>query len=187
MPPWGLYVHVPFCGAICPYCDFNVHLRRELPWEAFTEALLAELDFAADHEFAGAPALHSIYFGGGTPSLAPPALFDAVIARAKARFGLSPGAEISLEAMPKTLSPQTLAGYAAAGVNRLSLGWQSTHDHLLRTLGRQHRAADSAIALQQVRDAGFVNVSLDLIFAVPGQSAADSAADVAALIAAAPQ
>ena len=186
MQRWGLYIHVPFCTSICPYCDFNVYKRRHINWRAFGHALVAELQYAASHEFAGAPPLYSVYFGGGTPSLAPPELIAQVIDAARGHFGVQGAAEITLEANPGTVDAQRLAGYADAGVNRLSLGWQSTHNRLLKRLGRAHSAADSEQALYQARAAKLHNISLDLIFAVPTQTEQECAQDVQRIVQHAP-
>jgi oxygen-independent coproporphyrinogen-3 oxidase len=187
MHPWGLYVHIPYCTTLCPYCDFNVHIDRQPPWEAFTQALLQDMAHHAARSFAGAPPLNSIYFGGGTPSLCPPHYIATVIDAAARTWGLQKGAEITLEANPQRVSQVSFAGYRSAGINRISLGWQSTHNRLLKVLGRQHSAADSAAALAQARAAGITALSLDLIFAVPSQALADCRADLEKIVALRPE
>jgi len=181
--PFALYVHVPWCRHVCPYCDFNVYASSAPPEGEYTAALVAELAaHTARPPFAGRSA-GSVYLGGGTPSLfsgdAIATLLDAVPRGAEA--------EVTLEANPGTVSRGTLAAYRAAGVNRLSLGAQSFHPPLLATLGRDHTPNDTRRAVDTARAAGFDNVSLDLIYAVPGQTLAHCEADLAAATALAPE
>jgi oxygen-independent coproporphyrinogen-3 oxidase len=183
---FGLYVHVPWCRHVCPYCDFNVHASARPPEDEYTATLLNELDAWADRApFAGRRA-GSVYVGGGTPSLFSPAAIARVLDAAARRCGLEAGAEVTLEANPGTVTAATLAGYRAAGVNRLSLGVQSFQPRLLRTLGRDHTAGDADAAVEAARAAGIGDVSLDLIFAVPGGTLADWRADLERAIALAP-
>jgi oxygen-independent coproporphyrinogen-3 oxidase len=185
-PAFALYVHVPWCRHVCPYCDFNVQARREIPEADDTAALGAELDaWAVQPPFAGAR-IGSVFFGGGTPSLYSPAAVGAVLQRAAARFGLEAGAEVTLEANPGGLDDARLRGFRAAGVNRLSLGAQSFDDAVLRTLGRDHTAADVHAAAAAARAAGFADLSLDLIFGVPGETPAQWARDLEQAIALGP-
>lgn len=182
--PLGLYLHIPYCRSICPYCDFNAHVEKTPPWEALTDAMCAEMQAHAQL-FSGP--LISVYFGGGTPSLMPPQYVAKLLAHAQKLFGLQPDAEITLEANPGKLDMQTFAALRHTGVNRISMGWQSTHNHLLRLLGRGHSAEQSDQAYQMARAAGFTNISLDLIFAVPGQTLAQLATDLQRVIALAPE
>jgi len=168
---FGVYVHVPYCRRICPYCDFNVHIARRADWEGLARGMGAEL-VARSAPFAGLLA-SSLYFGGGTPSLAPVALLDGVREAVAARFGLAADAEVTVEVDPATLARDGFAALRRLGVTRVSLGWQSTHDRLLRVLGRGHAALESREAYEGARAAGFEDVSIDLIFAVPGQTMAD--------------
>ncbi|MGF1624624.1 MAG: radical SAM family heme chaperone HemW [Alphaproteobacteria bacterium] len=170
--PAGLavYVHWPFCVAKCPYCDFNSHVRDRVDGDAFGRALLAELDhFAA--ETAGRT-VTSLFFGGGTPSLMAPAAVAAVIDRVAARWPVAADLEVTLEANPGSVEAGRLAGYRAAGVNRVSLGVQSLDDAALRFLGRKHDAGEARAA---VALAGrlFDRFSFDLIYTLPGQSLQD--------------
>ena len=139
---FGLYVHVPWCRRICPYCDFNVHAATEPPAMQYAAAVATELAaHAADPRWTGRRA-RSVYLGGGTPSLFPPEAIAALLGAVTRSFGLVDGAEVTLEANPGTVSRDRLGGYRAAGVNRLSLGAQSFHPLHLATLGRDHDAAD---------------------------------------------
>ncbi len=168
-PGFGLYVHWPFCRAKCPYCDFNSHVAADIDHRRWAEAFLREIDRYADE--VGPRRLDSIYFGGGTPSLMAPATVEAVIGRASSRFRPTPDIEITLEANPTSVEAERLAGFRAAGVNRLSLGIQSLHDQALRFFGREHTAAEALAALE-VAARLFARISFDLIYARPGQTLA---------------
>jgi oxygen-independent coproporphyrinogen III oxidase len=182
--PFALYVHVPWCRHICPYCDFNVHAAATPPEDEYVAALVAEMEAHAPWHGRGAK---SVYVGGGTPSLFSPAALARMLGAVARVFGIVDGAEITLEANPGTVDCDTLAGYRATGVNRLSLGAQSFDARHLRTLGRDHGPDDTRAAVEAARDAGFANVSLDLIFAVPGETADDWERDLAAAIALGPE
>ena len=190
-PPVALYVHVPFCRSLCPYCDFVVYAGRDAVGPGnqvarFMSAALRELDLRADEldaafgppGTADRPPLATLYLGGGTPSLLAAADVEALIGRVRDRYGLDAGAEISLEANPGPDDRGDLAGFARAGVNRLSLGAQSLDDRELRALGRRHRAADVTEAVRAARSAGIARVSLDLLYDVPRQRLATWAASV---------
>ena len=166
-PELALYVHWPFCVSKCPYCDFNSHVRASVDEAAHRDALLAEIA----HEAAVTPGhrLTSIFFGGGTPSLMSPATVAAVIDRAAALWPVAPGVEITLEANPTSVEAARFAGFAAAGVNRVSLGLQALDDAALAFLGRPHDLAQGLAALD-VAQASFPRVSFDLIYARPDQS-----------------
>lgn len=179
MEPFALYVHVPYCRHVCPYCDFNVQAAAEPPERPYVTALSTELAAWAARPPWPARRVKSVYLGGGTPSLFSPGAIADVLTAVRDRFGLAPDAEITLEANPGTVTPASLAGYAAAGVNRLSLGAQSFHSGLLRVLGRDHSPDDTRAALAAAHAAGFSNRSLDLIFAVPGETLADWQHDLA--------
>ncbi len=171
--PFALYVHVPWCRHVCPYCDFNVYAHARPPEDAYTATLVRELAaWAATPPFAGGR-IASIYVGGGTPSLFSPAAIARLLDAAASTFGVESGAEITLEANPGTVTRETLGGHRRAGVNRLSLGAQSFTPRLLTALGRDHGPDDVVAATTAARDAGLDNVSLDLIFAVPGSTLAD--------------
>jgi oxygen-independent coproporphyrinogen III oxidase len=182
---FGVYVHIPFCRAVCPYCDFNVYVKKGARWQQLEDALVRELAGRAP-TFAG-QTVRSIYFGGGTPSLAPAPLVQAVLSRVRQLFPMASAPEITLEVDPGTLDVRGLAERRELGVTRLSLGWQSSHDRLLRRLGRSHSADESRTVFNDARAAGFDNVSIDLIFAVPGQSMDDLERDLDAVTAMAPE
>ncbi|MFB0611434.1 radical SAM family heme chaperone HemW [Aurantiacibacter poecillastricola] len=164
----ALYIHWPFCLAKCPYCDFNSHVRDSVDVSAWQTALLADLRHEA--ETAGGEALHSIFFGGGTPSLMPPALVETLLTEAERLWGFEPGIEITLEANPSSVEASNFAALAGAGVNRVSLGLQSLDDTALSFLGRLHNASEGLRALETAQHV-FDRVSFDLIYALPGQSA----------------
>ena len=181
----GLYVHVPFCVSRCAYCDFNSTAIADPPWHRWQAAVCAELRVRAP-TFTDRK-LQSIYFGGGTPSLVPKTVMAQILETAKATFSWRQQCEITVEANPADLD---IGGYEALrtlGVNRLSIGWQSSDSRVLQVLGRRHGPADGALAVQRARRAGFENVSVDLIFAVPGQTLADLGNDVEAVLAAQPE
>jgi oxygen-independent coproporphyrinogen-3 oxidase len=166
----GLYLHIPFCRRKCPYCDFFSGPASTAQLRAYPALLQRHLEWAGKHGWHGPVA--TVYFGGGTPSLLPPRAVGSLLAAVAQDFGLTSEAEITLEANPGTVTPQSLAGYRAAGVNRLSLGLQSLDPGQLATLGRLHGRAEGVQAVQWARQAGFTNLSLDLIFALPGQTLA---------------
>jgi len=175
MDPIALYIHWPFCLAKCPYCDFNSHVRERIPQARFARALRTELGWEAAR--LGRRPLASIFFGGGTPSLMEPETVAGLIADATRLFDPLPDLEITLEANPTSVERGKLAAFRAAGVNRASLGVQSLDDGALRMLGREHSGAQAIAALEAAR-ATFPRVSFDLIYARPGQSAADWRAEL---------
>ena len=183
-PPLSLYIHIPWCVKKCPYCDFNSHefgARKALPQDEYIEALCA--DFDADYALASLTRpIHSIFIGGGTPSLFEAAAFDRLlqhIARTQERGWLeSPLLEITLEANPGTLEAGRFAEFRAAGINRLSIGIQSFADEQLARLGRIHDAAQARRAIDSARTAGFENFNLDLMHGLPEQSLAAALADL---------
>ena len=167
-PGFGVYVHWPFCAQKCPYCDFNSHVRHKGWDEArFLVAYKRELDHVA--ALTGTREVHSIFFGGGTPSLMKPATTAAILDHIAKLWTVTPGAEITLEANPGSVEAERFAGYRAAGVNRVSMGLQSLRDDELKKLGRIHTVAESKAALKIARDT-FERFSFDLIYARPGQT-----------------
>ncbi len=170
MGPLALYIHWPFCVSKCPYCDFNSHVREQVDVAAWQSALLADMA----HEAALTPGrkLSSIFFGGGTPSLMPPALVEVLIAAAERHWGFENNIEITLEANPSSVEAANFHDLSRAGVNRVSLGLQSLDDRTLQFLGRAHDVKEGLAALDTAQEA-FERVSFDLIYARPGQSLAD--------------
>ena len=178
--PLALYIHWPFCVSKCPYCDFNSHVRDQIDQAAWRNALLADLA----HEAALTPGrkLGSIFFGGGTPSLMDPATVAALIDAAARHWTFAPNIEISMEANPNSAEAARFAEVAAAGVNRLSLGLQALDDAALKFLGRAHDTREGLAALDAAQRA-VDRVSIDLIYARPGQSADDWQAELARALA----
>ena len=185
-PPLSLYVHLPWCVRKCPYCDFNSHEYRSgaLPFDAYVDALIADLDF--DLPLAWGRTVQTVFFGGGTPSLFPPEAIDRFLQLASARLRFAPNAEITLETNPGTVEHGPFAGYRKAGVNRLSFGVQSFDDGCLKRLGRIHSSGDAQRAVKAAQDAGFDNLNLDLMYALPQQTLAMALHDVDSAIALAP-
>ena len=181
-----MYVHYPFCSVRCPYCDFAVDVREEIPHSRYADAVIAELNARAGW-FAGGR-LRSIYFGGGTPGLWPAAEIGRVIAAVRGSFEAGPDPlEITVEANPGEMDVDRFAALAAVGVNRISLGVQAFDDGLLVRLGRNHAAAAAPAALTAARQAGIRNVSCDLMFGLPGQTMTAWQRSVEALIALEPE
>jgi len=175
-PPLSLYVHVPWCVRKCPYCDFNSHefksgkSRGELPFAAYVDALLADLDH--DLPLVWGRTVQTVFFGGGTPSLMPPEFIDRFLQGASARLRFAPGCEITLETNPGTAEHGRFEGYRNAGITRLSFGIQSFDDGCLQRLGRIHDSREAEVAVKLAQDAGFDNFNLDLMYALPGQDLA---------------
>lgn len=166
---FGVYVHWPFCLAKCPYCDFNSHVSGNVDQAAWRDALVAEVRAARD--LTGPRTADTVFFGGGTPSLMPAKTVGAIIDAIDDAWGLAPDAEISLEANPTSIEAERFAGYAAAGVNRVSMGAQALNDADLKALGRMHSAAEARAAFDVAR-AQFGRVSFDLIYARQRQTLA---------------
>lgn len=176
-PPLSLYVHLPWCVRKCPYCDFNSHeARGALPFDSYVDALLADLEF--DLPLAWGRTVSSVFFGGGTPSLFPAESIDRFLQGASARLRFAPGCEITLETNPGTAEHGRFELYRAAGVNRLSFGIQSFDDGCLQRLGRIHDSTDADRAVKLAQDAGYDNVNLDLMYALPGQTLAMAERDI---------
>jgi len=169
--PLGVYIHFPFCGVRCPYCDFAVDTRAGIPHDGYADAVVAEIA-ARRSWYDGAGPLASIYFGGGTPGLWRPDALGRVVEAARAAFGNADARalEITVEVNPGETGEDHLRALRCHGVNRLSIGVQAFDEPLLRGLGRNHDAAAGPACLRAARVAGFDNVSIDLMFGVPGQS-----------------
>jgi putative oxygen-independent coproporphyrinogen III oxidase len=180
--PFSLYIHIPYCVSKCPYCDFNSHVVAEIPETAYVDALLRELDHYGDLEDWRGRTVQSIFFGGGTPSTFKPQSIGKLLAWVAATFPINLDCEITMEANPGTVDSENFRGYRDAGVNRISVGVQSFQPRLLKFLGRIHGATEARKALTIVRQAGFENFSLDLIYANPGQRLEDLEADLDAAL-----
>jgi oxygen-independent coproporphyrinogen-3 oxidase len=178
--PLALYVHWPFCLSKCPYCDFNSHVRAKMPEEEWLGALLADMEFEAAS--TGGRPLVSIFFGGGTPSLMQPSTVRQIIERAMILWRATEDIEITLEANPNSVEAARFAGFADAGVNRVSLGLQALDDRDLKALGRQHSVAEGLAALD-IAQRHFTRVSFDLIYAREGQAEAAWQAELARALA----
>ena len=170
LKPLAIYIHVPFCARKCAYCDFASFAGREDAWEDYFAALHAEMDAWADR--LRAYEARSVFFGGGTPSLVPAAYIADALDYLRGLLPFAADCEVTLEANPGTLTAEKLEIYRRAGVNRLSIGVQSFDEGLLRNLGRIHTPDQAAEAVRMAADAGFENLSIDLMYALPGQSMA---------------
>jgi oxygen-independent coproporphyrinogen-3 oxidase len=168
MSTFGIYVHVPFCSALCPYCDFAVVVGRADVHERYCEALVAEASSRR-----GLPVASSLFIGGGTPSVLDAGLLGETLARIRDALPLAAGAEVTVEANPESVTEAGMRALAAAGVNRVSIGVQSFTPHVLRALGRTHSAEQATNAVASARAATIENVSLDLIYGGPSESMQD--------------
>jgi oxygen-independent coproporphyrinogen III oxidase len=180
--PRAAYVHVPFCVSKCHYCDFNSYPGLHDIFEPYVHALIAEIARSQP-----GPTLETIFLGGGTPTVLPASSLISILSALRGAFGLDPDAEVTIEANPGTARAPDLANLRAAGFNRISLGIQSFDDSFLRRIGRAHTAAQAREAYESARLAGFDNVSLDLIFALPGQTISHWAATLDAAVALRPE
>ena len=176
---FGAYVHIPFCRRVCPYCDFAVVAGGNALLDRYAAAVEAEIAAAAPFPRP----LDAVFVGGGTPSRLDPDILGRVLRALADRFGLTAGAEVSLEANPEDWSPRLAARLVAAGLNRVSLGAQSFDAGVLAALGRRHRPGEAGAAVAAALDAGFAAVNLDLIFGTPGESAASWRASVESALA----
>ncbi len=177
LPPLSLYIHFPWCVAKCPYCDFNSHaLREALPEARYIDALLA--DAAVQASRVAGRSIETVFLGGGTPSLFPPAALGRLLERLRASLCFASDIEVTLEANPATVERGRFAEYAAAGINRVSLGAQSFDSETLRGLGRIHHPSDVFRAAEELHAANLANFNLDLMFALPDQEVAGALADL---------
>ena len=171
--PAGVYIHIPFCKSQCSYCDFATDIYRDAAWvKRYVDALCAEIGRWVPVE-GGTHNADTIYFGGGTPSLLKPSQVERILNAVKERFTIADDSEITMEMNPATVTPETLAGYRQLGVNRASFGVQTFNDRALKLLARGHDANDARNTFEMLRDAGFDNVSFDLIAGLPGQTLED--------------
>ena len=178
LPPLSLYVHLPWCLRKCPYCDFNSHELNpaQLPEQRYIDALVADLE--ASLALVWGRTVHSVFIGGGTPSLFSPEGIDRLLAAIRARLRLAPDCEITLEANPGTFERDRFKAFRGAGVTRLSVGVQSFNDAHLRALGRVHDSAQALAAVEEAASA-FATFNLDLMYALPGQTLDELRKDVA--------
>jgi oxygen-independent coproporphyrinogen-3 oxidase len=186
--PFGLYVHVPFCATRCGYCDFNTYTSEELGPGAnraeYAATAIAELRAAAGVLGPEPPTVATVFVGGGTPTLLPADDLAAVLAAVRELFPVAPDVEVTTEANPESVTPASLARLREAGFTRLSLGMQSAAEHVLAVLDRRHTPGRAVEAAHEVRAAGFEHVNLDLIYGTPGETDADWAASLDAVLAA---
>jgi putative oxygen-independent coproporphyrinogen III oxidase len=176
LPPLALYVHIPWCVRKCPYCDFNSHERAgALPEREYVERLMRDIEQSLPSVWGRR--IVSVFIGGGTPSLFSPESIDALLSGTRARLALEPDAEITLEANPGTVEAARFRGFREAGVNRISIGVQSFDERMLAALGRIHSSAEAVRAIEAAATC-FDNVNIDLMYALPGQSAAMARADL---------
>jgi len=186
LPPLSLYVHLPWCVRKCPYCDFNSYeARGALPDLEYVDALLRDL--RSEIELARGRAIETIYFGGGTPSLFSAAAIARLLDGLKSAATIAPDAEITLEANPGAVDVARFAAFREAGVNRLSIGIQSFRNEKLHALGRVHDSAQAEAAVAAARAAGFANVNVDLMYALPGDDVAGAVADLERAVALEPE
>ncbi|MBL8960396.1 MAG: coproporphyrinogen III oxidase family protein, partial [Gemmatimonadetes bacterium] len=178
-----VYVHVPFCARRCVYCDFSIAVRREVPAAAFTRRVVREVALRG----VAAREVATLYFGGGTPSRLGGEGLAELVRQLAALCPLAPGAEVTVEANPEDVTPASARAWVAAGVNRVSLGVQSFDPRVLAWMHRGHDAAGVTQAMDALREAGIVNVSLDLIYALPGGLRRDWARDLDAALALRPE
>lgn len=184
LPPLSLYVHLPWCLKKCPYCDFNSHeAPGEMPEQRYIDALMADLE--ASLPLIWGRTVHSIFIGGGTPSLFSPQAIDRLLGDIRARLKLTPDCEITLEANPGTFEKDRFKAFKSAGVSRLSIGVQSFDDQHLKALGRVHDRAQAIAAVEEAAQA-FETFNLDIMYALPGQTLEMQARDMRQALALAP-
>ena len=185
--PFGLYLHVPFCATRCGYCDFNTYTSDELGPGAnraeYAGTAIAELRRAAETLGPDLPTVSTVFVGGGTPTLLPADDLAALLAAARDLFPFADGVEVTTEANPESVTPASLARLRAAGFTRVSLGMQSAAEHVLAVLDRRHTPGRAVEAAHEARAAGFEHVNLDLIYGAPGETDADWAASLDAVLA----
>ncbi|MBK7301408.1 MAG: radical SAM family heme chaperone HemW [Moraxellaceae bacterium] len=177
LPPLSLYIHVPWCVRKCPYCDFNSHTSpQSLPEDEYIAALLLDID--QDLAWLQGRAIHSVFIGGGTPSLLSPQAYQQLFSQLKQKMTFEANCEITLEANPATVEHGSFEGYLEAGINRLSLGIQSFNGLQLKNLGRIHGQSEAEKAILLAKAAGFTNFNLDLMHGLPNQSLEEALLDI---------
>jgi len=186
LPPLSLYIHYPWCVQKCPYCDFNSHettskQSSHIRDQDYIHALISDLEYELPSVWGRS--VQTIFIGGGTPSLIQPEQLQQLLSEIRARVRLSPMAEITMEANPGTVDQVKFAEFREAGINRLSIGIQSFNDQLLKKIGRIHNAQQAQMAIEQAKQAGFDNINLDLMYALPGQTLEQALSDIQQAIA----
>jgi oxygen-independent coproporphyrinogen-3 oxidase len=177
---FGVYVHVPFCASRCGYCDFNTYTASEAGQEGYLEAVLEELKLAS--KVVSPVRVDTVFVGGGTPTLLPPGDLARILDGIDAAWGLADGAEVTTEANPESVTPESLRALRRAGYTRISLGMQSAAPGVLAVLDRRHTAGRAPQAAVEAREAGFEHVNLDLIYGTPGETAEDFATSLDTVI-----
>jgi len=181
----SLYIHIPWCVAKCPYCDFNSHeLKGALPEQAYIDALLGDLDHQLENVWGRN--IQSIFIGGGTPSLFSPEALNRLLSNVRARLNFPPSIEITLEANPGTVEQAKFNEFHALGINRISIGAQSFNNKHLEQLGRIHDAREAIKAVETAHKAGFKQINIDLMYGLPGQSAGEAKGDLQCALALSP-
>ncbi len=186
LPPLSLYIHYPWCVKKCPYCDFNSHTAivnqsAQVRDQDYIDALITDLEYELPSVWGRT--VQTVFIGGGTPSLIQPEQLQQLLSEIRARVRLSPMAEITMEANPGTVDQVKFAEFREAGINRLSIGIQSFNDQLLKKIGRIHNAQQACLAIERAKQAGFNNINLDLMYALPGQTLEQALSDVQQAIA----
>ena len=173
LPPLSLYIHVPWCVRKCPYCDFNSHKAEEnIPEAEYVQALLEDLE--ADLPYVQGREIHTIFIGGGTPSLLSVEAYKTLLAGLQKKVSFVKDIEITMEANPGTFEAEKFVGYRKLGINRLSIGVQSFADKQLKHLGRIHNGQQAVAAINMAKEAGFNNFNIDLMHGLPDQSQAQA-------------
>ena len=167
-PSIALYIHIPFCETKCPYCDFNTYSQIEPLMSGYVVALIREIELWGD--LLNHPTVRTVFFGGGTPSYLPSEDISQIMQSANSAFKIETEAEVTLESNPGDFTSDKLTKYLESGINRLSIGVQTFDDQLLGVLGRRHTAQDAMDAYRMARDAGFDNISIDLMYGLPDQT-----------------
>lgn len=185
MIPLSLYIHFPWCIQKCPYCDFNSHQNNSALYEPYMQTLTADLLEILPSVWGRR--IHSIFIGGGTPSLIPPKLLDQFFTELRTLLNFDPNIEITMEANPGTVDAQYFQQYREIGINRLSIGVQSLNDRLLEKIGRIHSSDEAIKAFEIARQAGFTNINCDLMFALPEQSLEEALEDLQGVLALEPE
>ncbi len=177
-PAFSIYMHIPYCSQKCPYCDFNTYATALIPEDSYINSLVKELEIQSKNPFWSGRTVRTIFFGGGTPSLFHTGSYEKILRAVSQFFPMDDYAEISIEANPENITATKAKELRASGINRLSLGVQSFNGDILKRLGRRHTGEDAGRSVIRGKEAGFQNISLDLMFGVPDQSVEAFADDI---------